>query len=104
MTQLGAYEIVKQVGAGGMGVVYHARSPDGRDVAVKVLRKGSKAGRFEREQRLLEALGEEQGFVPILDAGESPRGLYYVMPLLGGGVLRARIGSPWPFAELFDVA
>jgi serine/threonine protein kinase len=37
-TRLGPYEIVSQIGAGGMGEVYRARDPRlGREVAIKVL-------------------------------------------------------------------
>src|SRR5262245_38225371 len=35
--RLGGYEIVKEVGRGGMGSVFLGRSPDGRAVAVKLL-------------------------------------------------------------------
>ena len=47
--------------------------------------------RFERERRLLASLGEEEGFVPLLDFGDSPRGPYLVMPFLGGGTLRDKL-------------
>ncbi|MCX5065854.1 protein kinase [Micromonospora lupini] len=36
--RLGAYEVVARLGDGGMGSVFLARSPDGRQVAVKVVR------------------------------------------------------------------
>ncbi|MEO5876533.1 MAG: protein kinase, partial [Streptosporangiaceae bacterium] len=35
---VGPYELKGRIGAGGMGAVYLGRSPDGRDVAVKVIR------------------------------------------------------------------
>jgi hypothetical protein len=95
MTRLGPYEVLDELGRGGMGVVYRARDPDGREVAVKLLARSlAKPGaleRFQRETRLQARLGEADGFVPLLDAGEAPEGLYLVMPLLPGGSLRARI-------------
>jgi tetratricopeptide (TPR) repeat protein len=93
--RIGPYEVVSTLGQGGMGVVYAARSPEGRDVAVKVLRRNDAAvvARFEREQRLLASLGEAEGFVPLLDAGMAPLGPYVAMPLVPGGTLRAKLAA-----------
>src|SRR5580692_6558884 len=74
-----------------MGVVFRGRSPDGRDVAIKVLRGRKHADRFARERRLLAGLGEAEGFVPLLDAGETKDGPYIVMPFVPGGTLRNRL-------------
>ena len=60
--KLGHYEIVDQLGAGGMGEVYRAKDTKlGRDVAVKILPEAFAADeerrlRFEREARLLASL------------------------------------------------
>ncbi|MBI3726332.1 protein kinase [bacterium] len=92
--KIGAYELGSEVGRGGMGVVFRARGADGRDVAVKVLRRTDRSetvARFERERRLLVLLGEKAGFVPLLEAGDSPQGPYIVMPFLPGGTLRDRL-------------
>jgi hypothetical protein len=92
--ELGGYSIVWEIGRGGMGTVYRARSPEGRDVAIKLLLKaGSKEARerFDREQRLLASFGEAEGFVPLLGVGESPRGPFLVMPYLDGGTLRDKL-------------
>src|SRR4051812_5413393 len=92
---LGKYQVGEEVGRGGAGAVYKARGPDGVIVAVKVLTRptAEALARFGREKRLLEALGREQGFVPLVDAGESPAGPYLVMPLLAGGSLRSRLAK-----------
>ncbi len=76
-----------------MGVVHRARSPEGRDVAIKLLARldATKRARFDRERRIQAALGERDGFVPILDAGDSPQGPYLVMPFVAGGSLRDRL-------------
>src|SRR5689334_3900133 len=77
-----------------MGVVYKARSAEGREVAVKVLLAAADAEAvafFEREKRLLWALGQNDGFVPVLDAGTQSDKPYLVMPLVSGGTLRARL-------------
>jgi tetratricopeptide (TPR) repeat protein len=91
--RIGPYEVVSTLGQGGMGVVYAARSPEGHEVAVKVLHQkaGDDLARFERERRLLASLGEPDGFVPLLDAGTTAAGPYLVMPLLTGGTLRKRL-------------
>src|SRR6202030_1922507 len=88
------YEILSELGRGGMGVVYRARTPEGSERAIKVLKKsasGESIARFERESRLQAALGEAEGFVPLLDAGESPEGPFLVMPFVPGGTLRSRL-------------
>ena len=56
-TRLGPYEILSQLGAGGMGEVYRARDTRlGREVAIKVLpesfsRDADRLRRFEQEAR-----------------------------------------------------
>jgi eukaryotic-like serine/threonine-protein kinase len=61
-TKLGSYEVVAQIGAGGMGEVYRARDTKlKRDVAVKVLtqefsRDAGHVLRFNREAELLASL------------------------------------------------
>ena len=60
--QIGGYQILSRLGAGGMGEVYRARdSRLGRDVAIKVLPSlfasdAERLRRFEREARLLASL------------------------------------------------
>jgi len=60
--QLGPYEIVTAIGAGGMGEVYRARDTRlGRDVAAKVLPEtfspdAERMGRFRREAQVLASL------------------------------------------------
>ena len=93
--RIGPYEVLGELGRGGMGVVYRVRGPDGREAALKLLRRADPEtfARFERERRLLGSLGEEQGFVGLIDAGTSPEGPWLVMPLVTGGTLRARLES-----------
>jgi serine/threonine protein kinase len=61
-TRVGPYEIVAQIGVGGMGEVYAARDSNlGRQVAIKVLPDAvahdtERIARFEREARTLAAL------------------------------------------------
>ncbi len=91
--KIGPYEVLGILGRGGMGIVYRARSPAGEEVALKVLGKleAEAIARFERERRLLGGLGVGDGFVPLLDAGDSPQGPWIVMPLVSGGTLREKL-------------
>ncbi len=87
---LGDYEILAEIGRGGMGVVYLARQLSlGRLVALKML-PADLAGdevalaRFRREMRLL-ARCEHPNIVKILDSGTMPDGqLYYAMEYIPG--------------------
>ena len=91
--KIGPYEVLGELGRGGMGVVYRARSSPGEEVAVKLLVKTDpeKLARFERERRLLGTFTAREGFVPLLDAGKTSEGPYLVMPLVPGGTLRDRL-------------
>jgi serine/threonine-protein kinase len=77
--RLGPYEIVAQIGAGGMGEVYRARdSRVGRDVAVKVSTQQF-GERFEREARAVAALNHPN-VCTLHDVGPN----YLVMELVDG--------------------
>ena len=95
-TQLGPYEIVSAIGAGGMGQVYRARDPRlDRSVAVKVLPEDLSAdpdrrARFEREAKAVAALSHPN-ILAIYDYGEQD-GLYYAATeLLEGTTLREQL-------------
>jgi len=79
------YELVRELGRGGMGVVYEVRDRElERNVAMKVVEKEWRA-----EARIIAAL-EHPGIVPIHDAGVLPDGrLYYTMKLVRGARLDA---------------
>ncbi len=93
--RIGSYEVLGELGRGGMGVVYRVRTPGGVDAALKLLQGVDREAfaRFERERRLLASLGEAQGFVGFIDAGASSEGLWLVMPFVPGGTLRRRLDA-----------
>ena len=85
----GRYEIIDEIGQGGMGTVYRARDTKmQRDVAVKVLRPElvSTPGyveRFRREAYTAASLSEPH-VVPVYEADEIDGQLFIVMPLISG--------------------
>lgn len=107
MEQIGPYPIRKILGRGGAAIVYEVQGSGGEGLALKLLLRSSNKhlARFERERDAMNQLGGEGGFVPVLDAGSSPRGAYIVMPLLRGGTLEARIRQgPMPILDVADLA
>jgi len=90
--QLGEYEILEEIGRGGMGVVYRARQCGlNREVALKLLPAGSLAGdeymrRFRREAEMAAKL-RHPNIVQVFDAGQVDGELFYSMELVAGGTL-----------------
>lgn len=90
-TRIGAYEIVRELGRGGMGAVYLAERADGRfqkQVAIKVLKRGTDTEevlrRFRAEREILARL-DHPNIARLLDGGETPAGLpYFVMDYVAG--------------------
>jgi serine/threonine protein kinase/Tol biopolymer transport system component len=95
-SRLGPYQIVGQLGAGGMGEVYRARDTRlDRDVAIKVLpavlaNDPAALARFERESKAVAALSHPN-IVSIHDVGRDQDQSYAVMELLEGSSLRERL-------------
>jgi Tol biopolymer transport system component len=108
-TRLGSYEIVSFLGAGGMGTVYRARdSRLGRDVALKVLPRGSddpgRLRRFQTEAKAAAALSHPH-IVSVHDVGETDGTAYIVSELVPGGTLTALLErGPLPVKRLLDLA
>ncbi len=89
------YRVEHELGAGGMATVYLAHDlKHERDVAIKVLHPdlGAALGgeRFLSEIRTTAKL-QHPHILPLLDSGDADGLLYYVMPLVTGETLRARL-------------
>ena len=86
---LGDFRIVREVGRGGMGIVYEAEQMSlARHVALKVLPKHAlllekDRRRFEREAQTAANLHHTH-IVPVFGTGEHDGLNYYVMPLIDG--------------------
>ena len=92
----GRYHIRREIGRGGMAVVYLATDTrHGRDVAVKVIRHDVAATmgreRFLREIAIVARL-RHPNIMPLYDSGDASGELYFVMPFEDGQSLRARLG------------
>ena len=96
-TRLGPYDILAELGHGGMGVVYTARDPRlDRQVAIKVLppdltRDDAAKQRFLQEAKAASAL-DHPNICNIHEINEAPDGeLYLVMAHYEGETLKERI-------------
>ncbi|MSR27635.1 MAG: serine/threonine protein kinase [Planctomycetaceae bacterium] len=101
----GPYELLAELGRGGMGVVYRARHLHlGRDVAVKLLTAGSCATeeqrrRFLAESRLAARIRHPR-IVSIHDGGDQEGQLWCAMDLVDGDDLAALLrDGPLPLRE-----
>jgi serine/threonine protein kinase/tetratricopeptide (TPR) repeat protein len=89
LEQLGDYRILREIGRGGMGVVYEAEQVSlGRNVALKllppqILRDARQRHRFEREARSAAKL-HHTNIVPVFGVGEQDGTPYYVMQFIPG--------------------
>jgi serine/threonine protein kinase/WD40 repeat protein len=89
LRQVGDYRILREIGRGGMGVVYEAeQSSLGRHVALKVLRRAGSPGghaleRFKREARAAARL-HHTNIVPVFEVGEDGEVCFYAMQFIQG--------------------
>jgi eukaryotic-like serine/threonine-protein kinase len=87
--QLGDYRLLREIGRGGMGVVYEAEQVSlGRRVALKVLAArvtcdGNALERFRREAKAAARL-HHTNIVPVFDVGNSGDVAYFAMQFIQG--------------------
>jgi serine/threonine-protein kinase len=111
--ELGSYQLISQIGTGGMGEVWRAKHRMlARDAAIKVIRNDlvgepgyrseTRRQRFKREAQVIASL-QSPHTVHLFDFGISQDGsFYYVMELLDGISLQAIVEKfgPVPAARL----
>ena len=103
------YELIREIGRGGMGVVYQALQLKlNRTVAVKMILSGSHAGpgdldRFRREAEAVAALSHPN-IVRIFEIGETDGQPWLAFEYLEGGTLAHFIGDQsWPTREAAEL-
>jgi eukaryotic-like serine/threonine-protein kinase len=110
-TRFGPYEVIAQIGAGGMGEVYQARDTKlGRDVAIKILPEAfahdpERLSRFQREAKMLAALNHPN-IATIYGLEQSGGKNCLVMELVPGDTLQERVrrDGPVPVEEALAIA
>ena len=100
----GRYTIERELGRGGMAIVYLAHDErHRRHVALKVVRPnprhfaGASIARFQREIEIAARLTHPY-IVALYDSGAAAEDLYYVMPFVAGESLRERIARSGPLS------
>jgi len=100
--QVPGYEILGELGRGGMGVVYKARQLKlNRVVALKMIRAGGESepkdlARFREEAEAVARL-QHPNIVQVYDVGESAGRPYFAMEFVNGGSLVQHLhGDPQP--------
>ena len=96
--RVGDYELLDELGRGGMGVVFRARDLRlNRIVALKLILTGQIASEAEVKRFLNEAEAaaqlEHPNIVPIYEVGESGGRHFFAMKLVEGGALSGRISN-----------
>jgi WD40 repeat protein/tetratricopeptide (TPR) repeat protein len=104
-SRFAGYEIIRELGRGGMGIVYHARqlAPQ-REVALKVIRTDRLADlpadeqrqwleRFHREAQLVASLEQHPNLVTLYEVGEHEGRPFFTMQLVRGGSLAETVGG-----------
>ena len=89
------YEILEELGRGGMGVVYRARDPQlNREVAIKIVAPNvltpDTEQRFKSEAQVVARL-DHPSIVSIHDFGQHEGSLFFVMPVVDGANLRQHL-------------
>jgi serine/threonine protein kinase/WD40 repeat protein len=97
--RFGGYEILEELGRGGMGIVYKARQLEpSRPVALKIIRtdrleplpleeRRQWLERFRREAQMVAALDQPEQIVTLYEVGEEQGRPYFTMRLVPGGTL-----------------
>ncbi len=100
---VGPYRLAERIGEGGMGVVYHAFDPQGRDVAVKVLRpqvaeESDARARLAREVETMRRVMSPH-VAQVLDADVTGERPYIVTRYIPGQSLEQVVSDGGPLSQ-----
>ena len=107
--RMGDYELLEEIGRGGMGVVFRATQVSlGREVAIKMIQRERIASQDERKRFFVEAESTARlshpNIVPVYEVGELGGRPYFSMACIHGQTLMQRIGnSPMPQRQAVQV-
>ena len=103
-THFGRYQLIRELGSGGMGVVYEAHDPNlDRRVAIKLMLSALDEARLAREARALAKLAHPN-VVSVHDVGTADGHLFIAMELVDGTTLRHWLSErPRGFRESLEV-
>ncbi|MDQ6758964.1 MAG: protein kinase [Acidobacteriota bacterium] len=108
-TYIGRYKLVRELGRGGMGVVYLGWDPQlEREVALKLLPYQAEPGsdterRFLREAKMASGIAHPN-VISIYEVGESEQGHYVAMEYVPGETLRHKLSAgPLPLPECIRI-
>ena len=109
-TQIGLYQVLEPIGAGGMGEVYKGFQPTlNRPVAIKILpeqlaKNPEFRTRFEREAQMVAVL-KHPNIVSVFDFGEAQGKYYMVMEFIDGQTLSdyLRAAGKLPLHEVYTL-
>ncbi len=105
MDRIGRYKIVRELGRGAMGVVYHAIDPNiGRPVAIKTIQFGNQRNPEEQERQRERLFREARSagilshpsIVTIYDVDQQDDLAFIAMEYVDGPTLDQILSAPWP--------
>jgi serine/threonine protein kinase len=107
--RLGKYTILQTIGSGSMGTVYKAEDPEGKLVALKLVRS-QVLYNMEKRERFLQCLLvaseiRHKGICPIWEIGDDNNDFFIIMPFVDGKTLEQYMDrKPMPLFHALDIA